>query len=134
MLMGNLKKRHSDKNLLAGKFARTGSKGSLLALGKPDSRRPKRKGFARKSNSLKVFAREPKKSGRMLKNVLSEKSLNAPLAKKPRFNASTKKEKRRAAAKLSGPASKPKGARRAENKENGPGKSERHQSPASTAS
>jgi len=34
MIMGNIKKRHSDKNILAGKYSRVNSKGSLMSMKK----------------------------------------------------------------------------------------------------
>lgn len=34
MIMGNLKKRHSDKNILSSKYHRTSSKGSLMNMNK----------------------------------------------------------------------------------------------------
>ena len=34
MIMGNIKKRHSDKNILAGKYSRVSSKGSLMSVHK----------------------------------------------------------------------------------------------------
>lgn len=125
MIMGNLKKRHSDKNILSHKFVRGSSKGSLVTLSKGrdssdiENRKSKgmhsglkKKGFGRKSNSLKVFHKEPKKSSRTLKNVLSDKNLNS---KKTRQTAGSRKEKKKTVVKMSNLSTKAKNRRSSEN-------------------
>ena len=81
----------------------------------------KRKTFNRKSNSLKVFHKETKKSSRTLKNVLSEKNLNGSnYSKKTKNGISSKKEKKKSVSKynVSSTKSKSLSKKGIENKEN----------------
>lgn len=79
----------------------------------------KKKSFSRKSNSLKVFHKETKKSTRTLKNVLSEKNMNT-MSKKTKSTISSKKEKKKTASKYNSGSIKIKNnSKKSDNKENG---------------
>ena len=81
----------------------------------------KRKTFNRKSNSLKVFHKESKKSTRTLKNVLSEKNMNNNnnYTKKSKNVVSSKKEKKKSVSKYNvSTKSKSLSKKGVENKEN----------------
>lgn len=60
----------------------------------------KKKAFGRKSNSLKVFRRENKKSSRTLKNVLSDKNMNQN-GRKSRQATISKKDKKKTVNRMS---------------------------------
>jgi hypothetical protein len=76
----------------------------------------KKKAFGRKSNSLKVFRRENKKSSRTLKNVLSDKNMNQN-GKKSRQGTTSKKEKKKTVTRVSNPGLKIKNNSKKNNEE-----------------